>query len=88
MSASTLSTTWGEDAVAVTADWAQASAPIAGLDGVQVADVRHSAREALWRALDRMAIAEGETHSADCTTDHEGYDTSCPLCRSIEAAMP
>ena len=58
---STIRTTWGSDTVSVSADWGQASCPIAGdlAGGYQVADFRHRPERALRRALEQCAQAEG-----------------------------
>ena len=55
----TIHTKWGNDVVAVSADWAQASDPVEGDDhGRQVADFRHSPEAALRAQLEDCACIE------------------------------
>jgi hypothetical protein len=60
MSISTYSTKWGDDTVTISADWAQASWHVEGLNsGQQVADFRHDWERALRCALEECASIEG-----------------------------
>lgn len=59
MAKTTYRTVWGADAIEITADFAQASCPVEGTNGRQVADFRHEPAEALRYAIESEARAEG-----------------------------
>jgi len=71
----TYSTRFGGESISVSADWAQASCCIDGLESYQVAAVRHSGERALRLAVEACAEADGE--------DIEDEDTIA----MIESAM-
>ena len=59
MTTTAYTTTWGADQIEISADWADASSPVAGLNGgQQVADFRHQPVLAMRAALTECAIAE------------------------------
>ncbi len=66
----TIHTKWGDDDIAVSANWAQASDPVEGdAHGRQVADFRHSPEAALRAQLEECACIEGMDDEADAAID-------------------
>jgi hypothetical protein len=63
----TYKTIWGSDEIIISADWAQASSPIDGIGGKQVADFRHSPHAAMEYALAEAALADGSDPEDDDT---------------------
>lgn len=57
-------TKWGVDTIEISADFAQASCPVEGTNGRQVADFRHRPSAAMRYAVAREATAEGNYDEA------------------------
>lgn len=60
----TYQTTWGADTIEISADFSQASCPVEGTNGRQVADFRHSPQAAMRYAVALEARAEGDIDQA------------------------
>jgi hypothetical protein len=63
----TYATKWGATTVEIAADFDQASCPVEGADGMQVADFRHSPQKAMRHVLEQMARADGDDPESDAT---------------------
>lgn len=64
----TYQTEWGADAIEIRADFAQASCPVEGTGGMQVADFQHRPAWAMRHAIEMMIRAEGRVPE-DCTRE-------------------
>ena len=59
MATETYRTIWGTDTIEIRADFSQASCPVQGTNGRQVADFHHRPREAMRYAVEAEARADG-----------------------------
>ena len=75
MSRATYAAEWGSIEVTISADWAQASCPIEGLEGWQVATARHRPATAMREALYRLAVSEGMDEGERCEKINEAMET-------------
>lgn len=65
----TYRTEWGASTVEITANFAQASCPVYGTNGCQVADFQHRPAKAMRYAVEAMAQADGLDPEDDATAE-------------------
>lgn len=70
MAFATYRTEWGQSTIEISADFDQASCPVKGTNGLQVAYFRHDPEEAMEHAIEAVIRAEGR-NPEDCEDEIE-----------------